>query len=329
MSSRSSLLTRIVNQVLGVGRNGHGARGRPAHPPRNDAELIDLLIRQNRYALVLRRDQADVIPHDATLEAWRVLEESMALIPGGVIPIVAQDGSNQLMEVPAFYLDRYAVTNAQYAIFVDEGCYEKLDLWPQEVWEALTTRFLDQSGQPGPAFWNRGRYPPGKENHPVVGVCWYEACAYAQWVGKRLPTAAEWQKASGFPDQLGRGGQGTRYPWGDIFAAGKANLAQAGIGETVPVNEFKAGTTRNGIYQLCGNVWEWLDEPLEMIHKHPDEQFLTLQPMRRIVGGAYDTYLIHEATNTFVTGQPELDRRPNIGFRCAVFLDQIRSQITD
>ena len=75
---------------------------------------------------------------------------------------------------------------------------------------------------------------------------------------------------------------------------------------------------------MTGNVWEWLDDPLETIPCQPGEFFQPWKPMRRIIGGAFNTYFPSEATCQFVTGQGELDRRDNIGFRCAVSLGQLR-----
>src|SRR5262249_44814420 len=157
--------------------------------------------------------------------------------------------------VDAFYLDRCAVTNEQFARFVRAGGYDDLETWPREVWPSVM-RFTDRTGRPGPRHWRDGTYPSGKGDHPVVGVCWYEAVAYATGAGTRPPAAAEWQKAAGWPERHS-GGACRRYPWGELFGEGKANLWAAGVGQTVPVREFRAGSTPNGIHQLTGNVWEW------------------------------------------------------------------------
>jgi iron(II)-dependent oxidoreductase len=285
-----------------------------------DASVAQRLISEQRFLFVLLKE-AEVDESD-TVAAWRLLEDEMALVPYGVVPVPDPHGGANLVEVPAFYLDRCAVTNRQFQRFVRAGGYENLEIWPREVWPGLM-RFTDRSGQPGPRDWENGRYPSGLGDHPVVGVCWYEALAFARWVGKRLPSAVEWQKAGGWPEQLS-GGAINRYPWGNVFDPGRANLWASGVGHTVPVREFAKGATLNGIYQMTGNVWEWLDDPLHTIPSQPGERLETDRPLRRIVGGAFDTYFANEATCHFLTGQPELDRRGNIGFRCAVSIDRLR-----
>jgi iron(II)-dependent oxidoreductase len=280
------------------------------------------LIAEDRYVFVLLKEAlSDISETDAT-PAWKSLREQMALIPGGIVPVIRSNGTMEAVEVAAFHIDRYSVTNRQYQRFVQAGGYDNLELWPQEIWPGLM-RLTDRTGRPGPRSWEQGQPPSGKADHPVVGVSWYEAFAYARWVGKRLPTSAEWQKAGGWPEHLS-GGSCTRYPWGDIFDPARANLWATGLNQTVPVREFSSGVTPNGIYQMTGNVWEWLDEPLDAFPCETDEAFEAWKPLRRIVGGAFDTYFPSEATCQFITGQPELDRRDNIGFRCALAADRLR-----
>jgi gamma-glutamyl hercynylcysteine S-oxide synthase len=280
------------------------------------------LVGEDRYVFVLLDEASDVIQTHETTSAWKALEEQMALVPGGVVPVVESNGSMVPTELAGFYLDRLAVTNRQFLRFVQSGGYDHMEIWPQEVWPSLM-RFTDRTARPGPRHWENGKYPAAKADHPVSGVCWYEALAYARWVGKRLATAAEWQKAGGWPEQLSGGGC-NRYPWGDIFDPRRANLSQSGGGRTVPVREFVAGSTPNGIYQMSGNVWEWLADPLESIPSKSQATLEAWTPLRRIIGGAFDTYFPAEATCHYVTGQPELDRRANIGFRCCVSVDRLR-----
>ncbi|CAN5642220.1 hypothetical protein BH23PLA1_BH23PLA1_15960 [soil metagenome] len=288
-------------------------------------EVTRRLLAQDRYIFVLLKAAADHIDSLEAAPARKTMEGRMALVPGGLVPVVQSNGELEMVEVPAFFLDRHAVTNRQFQKFVDAGGYDALEIWPQEVWPSLM-RFADRTGRPGPADWQGGRFPKEKAEHPVVGVTWYEALAYARWAGKRLPIAAEWQKAGGWPEHLS-GGSCNRYPWGDLFDPRRANTAAANVGSTVPVEAFPGGDTPNGIRQMSGNVWEWLDDPLESIPCQPGEMLQTWKPMRRIVGGAFNTYLPGEVTCHFVTGQGELDRRPNIGFRCAIAADQLRDDL--
>ena len=299
--------------------------------PRDDSAVADIdesqgmarrMIAEDRYVFVLLNEAAQDIDNLDAQVAWEALSEQMALVPRGTVPVVRNDGRSELCNVPAFYIDRYAVTNRQYQRFLRAGGYDRLEIWPPEVWPSLM-RFVDRTGRPGPLDWERGTYTAGKGSHPVVGICWYEALAYARWVGKRLLTAAEWQKAGGWPDHLS-GGICNRFPWGDVFDPSRMNLWVSGLGQTVSVRDFSNGSTLNGIYQMTGNVWEWLDDPLDSIPCQTGETFHSAKPLRRIIGGAYNTYLSGEVTCHFVTGQPELDRRENIGFRCAVSIDRLR-----
>jgi iron(II)-dependent oxidoreductase len=294
-------------------------------PTPEDAAIgryIDELIADGRHAFAVLRSAAEFVCEADASPAWEALSRQAALIPAGRMGLVRGDGARLLAEVPAFYLDRHAVTNRDFARFVASGCYDALELWPRDIWPALL-RFTDRTGHPGPAGWSRGAFPAEKADHPVVGVCWHEASAYARWVGKRLPTAAEWQKAGGWPEHLG-GDVGNRYPWGDLFDPARANLQAAGRGDTAPADAYPGGDTPNGIRQMTGNVWEWLDDPLDAVPCAEGESFRAWKPLRRIAGGAFDTYLIGEATCHFVTGQADLDRRPNIGFRCALSVERLR-----
>lgn len=307
-----------------------GARSAPprvAGPsPEGEAvlEFIEELIADGRDAFALLKSAADHVTDDDARRAWESLGRRMALIPIGRVVVARSDGSEELVEVPSFYLDRFAVSNRQFHRFVASGCYDSLELWPREVWPSLL-QFVDRTGKPGPAGWSGGSYPNERANHPVVGVCWYEAVAYARWVGKRLPTAAEWQKAGGWPEHFG-GGRCTRYPWGDLFDPRRANLRSSNMGDTVAVDSYPTGATPNGIHQMSGNVWEWLDDALEAVPNESGAEFLPWKPMKRIIGGAFDTYLSAETTCHFVTGQGTLDRRHNIGFRCALSTDRLREE---
>ncbi len=252
----------------------------------------------------------------------------MALVPGGEVSLIydaavtTSDGfetvsrAGEPVAVDPIYLDRDCVTNADYAKFVKAGGYSNPHYWPEAVL-ANVLQFVDNSGQPGPKYWTGGQ--PAREilDHPVVGVCWYEANAYATWAGKRIPSTEEWQRAGTWPGSNSRAGADLRYPWGNAFDPFKANIWASGAGRPVAVDAFAGGNTPNGVRQLIGNVWEWVDaqfQPLcqEGVSLRFDET------MAEIRGGAFDTYFHSQATCQFRTGQPLLFRGPNVGFRCCI-----------
>ena len=138
--------------------------------------------------------------------------------------------------IPAFFMDKYPVTNEQFGAFLVASGYR-----PQDP-----TNFLkdwDWSDRTHP------RPPAGLEDHPVVWVDLDDARAYANWAGKRLPTEEEWQYAAGGP--------GTpRYPWGNSWQPGLANDRGD---NTSPVTAFPKGTSPFGLSDMSGNVWQWTE----------------------------------------------------------------------
>jgi iron(II)-dependent oxidoreductase len=110
---------------------------------------------------------------------------------------------------------------------------------------------MDATDYEAPSYWNDSKF--NAPNHPVVGVSWDDAVAYANWAGKRLPTEAEWEKSA-------RGGLvGKKYPWGDTLTHDDANYSGTGGKDkwehTSPVGSF--ASNGYGLYDMAGNVWEW------------------------------------------------------------------------
>jgi iron(II)-dependent oxidoreductase len=154
-----------------------------------------------------------------------------------------------------------------------------------------------------------------------VGICWFEANAYCRWVGKYLPSSAQWQRAASWHTIKSDGECAQKYPWGDTFDKNLANCWSSGVGQTVPVDHYYNGCTPNGVYQLIGNTWEWLSGRfVETVQ--PGQKTSGLSEIR---GGAFDTYLESQLTCQFRTGQPLLCRSANTGFRCVIGKDQIQS----
>ncbi|MGA9347945.1 MAG: SUMF1/EgtB/PvdO family nonheme iron enzyme [Anaerolineae bacterium] len=155
--------------------------------------------------------------------------------------------------LPAFYISRYLVTNAQFAAFVEASDYQERRYWTEAGWQ--------WKGDPGPDTYGGVFDLP---NHPVVGVSWYEAVAFCRWLTEHLrengeigpaqevtlPTEAQWEKAS-------RGTDGRIYPWGNEPDPNKANYDETGIGATSAVGCFPGGASPCGALDMSGNVWEW------------------------------------------------------------------------
>jgi hypothetical protein len=137
-------------------------------------------------------------------------------------------GSNNKTEyVDDFYIDQYPVTNSEYK------------------------KFLEKTNRRLPRSWIK-KYPKDKHDHPVNAVSFYEAKAYAEWAGKRLPTDKEWEKAA-------RGINGRKYPWGNKFDKNRSNTKEGGMGNITSVKKYPGGASPYGVMDMAGNVWEWVD----------------------------------------------------------------------
>ena len=286
-----------------------------------DNSLVDRLFGNRQHCVILNGNQ-DKTHDDRTLAlAWSVLEDEMALVP--TRDLTAESSEGQAI-VESIYIDRFTVTNADFARFLADGGYSQTELWPQQIWPNVL-QFVDLTGNVGPRFWRDGKPPRKQDNHPVVGVCWYEANAYALWVGKRLPKSAEWQHSVSWCTGSDGRDANVRYPWGNSFDPTRCNTWLGGPGDTVPVDSHYEGCTPNGIYQLVGNVGEWVATQFGCGTSQQGIEVQFEQPMAEIRGGAFDTYFENQATCRFRTGQPFLFRGRNTGFRCCVSTGDLTS----
>lgn len=306
-------------RTTGAGENQHEA-------------LVEQMLAQGRYALLLRPQIAKGLKREQFARALQSLDEAMALVPDGEVALGNVDAAAQnsplpndvlpelagrVVRVQRFFLDRYPVTNRQYYEFVAAGGYEQAQFWDESILPAMLD-FVDKTGRPGPQFWREGCYLKGRENQPVVGVNWYEAAAYAAWLGKRLPSDAEWVKAGSWPVTISKTSRfQRRYPWGDAMDRARANLWGSGPKKIVDVGEFAEGVSVGGVYQLIGNVWEWTSDDFRPEAVLPEDVFLEVT-LKSIHGGAFDTYFDNQATCQFQSGDAALARRHNIGFRLAI-----------
>ena len=120
------------------------------------------------------------------------------------VPYPGFDQVRPVVRLGDFHMDRFEVTNREYRRFVDSGGYRRRDLWEYPFvkdgkslsWDAAIALMTDRSGRTGPSTWEGGDYPQGQDDHPVAGVSWYEAAAYAKFSGKSLPTIFHWGRAA-------------------------------------------------------------------------------------------------------------------------------------
>lgn len=205
-------------------------------------------------------------------------------------------------EADGFFMDEHEATNREFKEFIDRGGYQKKGYWRYPfirdgktlAWEEAMKDFDDSTGMPGPSTWEGGRYPEGRDDFPVSGVCWYEAAAYAEFAGKILPTVRQWEMGAGLDIPT-------------IFAGGFFSLlltSQSNFGGDgpAPVKRHQ-GITTYGAYDMAGNVREWCRDETEK--------------GRTLRGGAWNdiTYMF-----LHVSQAPPFDRSPRNGFRCVLGL---------
>jgi len=156
-----------------------------------------------------------------------------------------------------YWIGQTEVTNAEYRRFVEAGGYKDSQYWSSDGWAWRSNNDIRQ-----PEFWDDPAY--NGDSYPVVGVSWFEAEAYTKWVGARLPTEAEWEKAA-------RGTDGRTYPWGNEWDGERLNYCDSSCRfdwKDVTVNDryaiaappgtYPGGASPYGGLDMAGNVWEWV-----------------------------------------------------------------------
>ena len=258
-----------------------------------------------RLTLPGREDLDDVIWNfDLLGDTWSYrfpapgeVPKDMALVPAGTFELYLP-GLDHLKPEPttAFLMDRHEVTNADYARFVEAGGYRDEKYWQEPfvdgerrltVAEAMA-RFVDSTGRPGPASWEVGTYPAGRGDHPVTGVSWYEAAAYAAWAGKSLPTIFHWNRVAF-----------------TVASSRIVPLANLGGSGSAPVGSTHSAN-RYGVEDLAGNAREWTWNASGDAGS------------RFILGGGW-TDPDYGFADSYA--QPVFDRSPINGFRCMRYLD--------
>jgi tRNA A-37 threonylcarbamoyl transferase component Bud32 len=232
---------------------------------------------------------------DLVLDPVGSIPDGMTRVRGGQFSVWLPSLEQLEIELPDYFIDAYEVTNRQFKEFVDAGGYQDQKYWTEPfagdgreiAWKAGIAEFTDRTGRPGPSKWEVGSYPSGEGDLPVGGVSWYEAAAYARFVGKELPTVYHWYWAA-YP------------PYGD-FILPRSNFSRNGA---APGGRYD-GISRWGAYDMAGNVREWC--------------YNATGEKRFLLGGGWDdpAYMFTDAN-----AQSPLDRSATNGIRLMKVLDE-------
>ncbi len=233
----------------------------------------------------------------------------MVLVPAGPFPMGVPPGDRDggrdeyprhEVHLDAYYIDTFEVTNGRYLEFV----------------KATHHRVPQNAKNPTRNLWQGEAISDSLADRPVVNVDWADAEAYCKWVGKRLPTEAEWEKAA-------KGNHDWRFPWGSVEPTAKhLNYNQKWIGEKtlMPVGSYEAGKSPYGLYDMAGNVWEWVNDWYDAKYyetspaKNPKGPETGTKRVLRGSGWQNETPTVRIFTR--VDSDPTV-RNESTGFRCA------------
>jgi serine/threonine protein kinase len=270
---------------------------KPGYEPVEIARFVKRL--PKRVAIAKRRGLAGNPTFDIDLGL-----SAVGSLPQGMIAVEEATRATSVSEesvrktMARFLLDRTETTNAQYKQFVDAGGYLRPEYWKEPFVRGGRTlsfseamdRFRDATGRPGPATWMLGDFPEGTADHPVGGVSWFEASAYAAFRGKDLPTVHHWHRAAEFPEPR--------------YDVGPALIRQSNIGSSGPTPvASRPGISISGAYDMAGNVREWSSTALG------DGRILN--------GGAWND-ASYEFRNQ--NSHSPWERAPQNGLRCVQYL---------
>ena len=246
---------------------------------------------------------------------------NMVFIPAGefMMSTGSTDRARRRVHLKPFYIDIYEVSNEDYDAFIRDGRYSRPEYWTKDGWSWRATNQILM-----PKWWKTGRYRigPMHPRFPVGGISWYEADAFARWAGKRLPTEAEWEKAS-------RGTDGRLFPWGNdsIDAGGvfRANFEPLNDGNIYAgqIDSYPEGKSPWGCYNMLGNVWEWVADSAQRDRSwhaglpERDPVYMADTGFKLLRGGSwYKGASVYDSFFRLVA-EPGTMQYDDIGFRCA------------
>ena len=234
-----------------------------------------------------------------TAPAFSANPENMVLVPRGEFIMGSNDHQDEKphnVVLDAYYIDKYEVSNKDYK------------------------EFMKATGHAAPAYWDDPRL--NKPEQPVVGVNWYDGSGFCEWKGKRLPTEAEWERAAKGPDGH------AHYPWGHQLDSSKANYGQA-VGHTTAVDSYPEGVSGYGVYNMAGNVFEWVADWYDPMYFNVSPalnpqgpaaglNFAKQGPVKVLKGGSWLAPASSLHTSHRFWNQPENNSYGvGLGFRCA------------
>ena len=223
-----------------------------------------------------------------------------------------------------FAIDKAPVSNGDFLAFIQNGGYKNFRWWFSEGWETVNREHWH-----APLYWEihdgqwlirdfDGLRPVSERlDEPVCHVSFFEASAYAKWLGKRLPTEAEWEKAACYDSN----GVKHLFPWGEqIPRAEQGNLFENGLWSPAPVGSYPQGVNPYGCHQLIGDVWEWTTSDYvpypgfkSEFDEYNDKWFVNQKVLR---GGSFATPQLH-IRSTYRNFFHAHERWMTSGFRCA------------
>jgi formylglycine-generating enzyme required for sulfatase activity len=195
------------------------------------------------------------------------------------------------VDLPAYEIDQFEVTNADFAAFVE------------------ATGYQTDMEKAGKKYW-RDSFGEGKESHPVVRVTWNDATAFCEWAGKRLPTEAEWEKAA-------RSTDARRFPWGNEWDPSRANVKDTGLRSTAVVGSFGSGASPFGVEDMVGNVWEWTSDWYQAYPGNTAGDAYYGERCRVTRGGGWFDDEPQATAFNRNCGVPDVTANDDLGFRCA------------